>query len=166
MTRADKEGAPAITVHKLDPAGHHVTSYPGKLIEHVAGGIKLEAYWTRPALPLGYTTFETGDRFIEWFYSDRWYNIFAIFTAGGALKGWYCNIAEPARITASEITCRDLLLDLWVNPDGACRVLDEDEFASDINLTDAERAHALRGLDQLRDMVNGRLPPFDEVKVG
>lgn len=161
MTRADDTDSPTITVHKLDPAGRLVTSYPGKLIGHVAGGVKLEAFWIRPPLALGYTTFETGDRFIEEFYSDRWYNIFAIFTASGALKGWYCNVAEPARITDSDVTCRDLLLDLWVNPNGTCRVLDEDEFARDTNLTGGERAHALRALDQLRDMVYGRLPPFD-----
>ncbi len=162
MTLDNDTVSPAITVHKLDPAGSHVTSYPGRVIERLAGGVKLEAYWTRPTLALGYTTFETGDRFIEWFYSDRWYNIFAIYAAGGALKGWYCNVAEPARITADEISCRDLLLDLWVNPDRTYRALDEEGFARDPTLTDDQRAHAVRALGELRAMVDGRLPPFDD----
>lgn len=162
MTRNDDTASAAITVHKLDSTGGEVTSYPGRVIERLAGGVKLEAYWTRPKLALGYTTFETGDRFIEWFYSDRWYNIFAIFSVGGALKGWYCNVAEPAQITAGAISCRDLLLDLWVNPDQTCRVLDEDEFARDATLTDEQRAHAVRALGELRAMVDDRQPPFDD----
>jgi hypothetical protein len=162
MSREDGAVSPIITVHKLDPNGCQVTSYPGRVIERLERGVKLVAHWTWPALALGYVTFETGDQFIEEFYGDRWYNIFAIYAENSALKGWYCNIAEPARITADEITCRDLLLDLWVNPDLTYRVLDEDEFADDPTLTDVQRAHALRALAELRDMVDRRLRPFDD----
>ena len=93
--------------------------------------MRLDAFWTRPALTLGYTTFETGDRFTEWYFTDRWYNIFEIASPDGTLKGWYCNVAEPAEIGDDAIRCRDLLLDLWVSPTGATLILDEDEFAAE-----------------------------------
>src|SRR5215471_3518998 len=105
-----------VAVHKLNLRGEVVVSYDAEVAERRADGVRLEARWTRPALPLGYTTFEPGDRFIEWFYSERWYNIFEIHAADGSLKGWYCNIAEPASIAGDAVTCRDLLLDLWVGP--------------------------------------------------
>lgn len=149
-----------LTVQKLNTRGEVVVTYEADLAERLPAGVVLHARWVRPPLDLGYTTFETGDRFIEWFYSARWYNVFEIHTAEGALKGWYCNIAEPAVITASTIACRDLLLDLWVAPDGSMRVLDEDEFAADAALDTATRASALAALDALQQLVRAREDPF------
>jgi predicted RNA-binding protein associated with RNAse of E/G family len=152
-----------IVVQKLDTRGRLVTSYTAMVIERFAGGVLLDARWERPTLALGYTTFETGDRFREWFYSDQWRNIFEIATNNGALKGWYCNVAEPAIITETEIRCRDLLLDLWVAPDGETLVLDEDEFAADGDIDAPTRAQALAALAELQEMVATRKAPFDKI---
>lgn len=147
-------------VHKLNTSGEITVTYDAALAERLPDGVRLEARWTRPPLPLGYTTFETGDRFIEWYFSDRWYNIFEIHAASGQLKGWYCNVAEPAIIAAAEIRCRDLLLDLWVGADGSHRILDEDEFEADPHLDDVTRTAARSGLDELLRMVEARVYPF------
>ncbi len=147
-------------VRKLNTQGRVVVTYDAELAEWLPGGVRLEARWSRPPLPLGYTTFETGDRFVEWFFSDRWYNIFEVHAAHGALKGWYCNVAEPAVITDDTITCRDLLLDLWVMPDGATHVLDEDEFAADTTINEWTRQRAQAALDELLRLVHERADPF------
>src|SRR5258706_16418700 len=89
-----------VTVHKLDLRGEVVVRYDAELTERFANGVQLEARWTRAELPLGYPRFTPGDLFVEWFYTDRWYNIFEINTAEGHLKGLYGNIAEPASIAA------------------------------------------------------------------
>ncbi len=150
----------SVMVHKLNLAGEVSVAYEAELAETLPGGVRLEARWTRPNLHLGYTTFETGDRFVEWFYSDRWYNIFQIHSTGGALKGWYCNIAEPATISGNIIACRDLLLDLWVNPNRSTLVLDEHEFAAATELAADIRTAALRALDELQRMARAAEPPF------
>jgi predicted RNA-binding protein associated with RNAse of E/G family len=152
-----------IAVQKLDTRGRLITSYRATVVERFAGGVLLDARWERPALALGYTTFETGDRFREWFYSDRWHNIFEIATSDGALKGWYCNVAAPAVITETEIRCRDLLLDLWVAPDGATLVLDEDEFAADDAIDALTRERAITALAELQGLVAARKPPFEPI---
>jgi predicted RNA-binding protein associated with RNAse of E/G family len=152
-----------VIVQKLDTRGRLVTSYEATVTERFANGVLLDARWEHPRLALGYTTFETGDRFREWFYSDRWYNIFEIAESGGALKGWYCNITEPATITETEIRCRDLLLDLWVAPDGETLVLDEDEFAADDAIDSSTRTQALAALAELEQMVAAREAPFDHI---
>ncbi|MBF6590982.1 MAG: DUF402 domain-containing protein [Ktedonobacterales bacterium] len=148
-------------VQKLTTRGEVAITYEGVLAERLADGVRLEARWERPALALGYTTFETGDRFTEWYFTDRWYNIFEIHAADGALKGWYCNVAEPAIIGEDVIACRDLLLDLWVAPDGQMLTLDEDEFAAESTLDAATRAAARAALGELRALVARRVPPFD-----
>jgi uncharacterized protein len=150
-----------IVVHKLNRAGAVAVTYEATLAERLPDGVRLEATWTRPPLALGYTTFETGDRFIEWYYADRWYNIFEIHAANGGLKGWYCNIAEPAQIGADAIRYCDLLLDLWVRPNGETLPLDEDEFAAEPALTAEQRSRALAALAALQRLVRERRPPFD-----
>jgi hypothetical protein len=152
-----------MTVQKLNTRGEVVVSYEAELSEWLPSGALLEARWTRPALPLGYTTFETGDHFREEFYTDRWYSIFEIRTAHGALKGWYCNIAEPATISGAIIACRDLLLDMWVASDGTTTVLDEDELEADTTLDTPTRERARAALDELQRMVRERVPPFGQL---
>lgn len=156
----------SIIVHKLNTRGEVAIAYEAEIAETLPDGVRLEARWTRPTLPLGYTTFETGDRFVEWFYTDRWYNIFEIHGMEGRFKGWYCNIAEPATISNSVIACRDLLLDLWVSPDGSMLVLDEDEFSADTELEGEIRAAALGALDELQRMVRASEEPFSRMLTG
>lgn len=153
-----------VTIHKLDPQGEIAVTYEGDLAERLPDGVRIEARWTRKTLPLGYTTFETGDHFIEWYFTDRWYNIFEIHAATGSLKGWYCNVAEPATITRDAISCRDLYLDVWVDPSGAARVLDEDEFEQDSYLDASVRRHAREAVDELLTMVARRTYPFHIIR--
>ncbi len=147
-------------MHKLNSMGRIVATYQGVVREVWPSGVRLDASWTRPTLTLGYTTFDTGDHFSEWFFTDRWYNIFAVSSPHGRLKGWYCNVAEPATIDEAAIFSRDLLLDLWVDTQFNMTVLDEDEFAADQSLSVEVREHARRALDQLRAHVRRREPPF------
>ena len=146
-------------VHKVDHSGKIALTYEAKVEEWLADGVRLAAQWDRPAMELGYVTFETGDCFTEWYYSDRWYNIFEIASPCGTLKGWYCNAAAPASIEVDDLYCRDLILDLWVTPDGQTTTLDEDEFATTA-LDDASREGARAGLAELQRLVAGRQGPF------
>jgi predicted RNA-binding protein associated with RNAse of E/G family len=125
----------------------------------------LHARWERPALDLGYVTFETGDGFTEWFFAERWYNIFEIRGAStGELKGWYCNVTTPARIMLDCVESRDLILDVWVTPTGTCLVLDEDEFAAHVGLDAETRKRARGGLEALCRAVARRQGPFQVLR--
>ena len=63
-------------------------------------GARLEAFFDRDDMELGYTVFKRGDRFVETYYDDRWYNVFAVYDRDdGGLMGWYCNICRPAVIS-------------------------------------------------------------------
>jgi len=150
----------AVTVRKVNSAGAPVFAYPGVIAEALPNGVRLDATWTRGELALGYTTFAPGDHFIEWFFADRWYNIMQIHGAGERLKGWYCNISYPAEFAEGSVSYRDLALDLWVAPDGAQLLLDEDEFAADTAIDAPARTAALAALEQLRALVARRADPF------
>lgn len=152
-----------VTVIKLNPRGEPKVRYEGEVVERLARGVVIQAYWTRPAKDLGYTCFEPGDSFVEYYYTDRWFNIFDISTAGGRRKGWYCNVAQPASISEDTIEQIDLLLDVWVDPNGIPLVLDEDEFEADTTLTHEQRAGARAGLQALLARLEARMEPFTDI---
>lgn len=150
-----------ITVRKLDHNGTEVISYPGQVVERADDAIVLRTSWDREPMDLGFVTLEPGDRWMEYFYSNRWYNIFEIRTSNGRLKGWYCNVTRPAHIGKEAVTADDLALDLWVAPDRSTKVLDADEFA-ELPLEPRDRRAARQALAELQAMVTEEAPPFDQ----
>lgn len=152
-----------ITVVKQNPVGDAKIRYSGEIIKHLAHGVVIQASWTLPARDLGYTVFEPGDQFTEYYYTNRWFNIFDIARSNGTRKGWYCNVAEPAHICDDVIEQIDLLLDVWVNPGGEALLLDEDEFAADTTLTQEQRIGAQHGLQALLQMLTTRQEVFSSI---
>ncbi len=150
-----------ITIQKLNLQHELMWSYSGEVIERTPTYIRLEARFNRPTTDYGYAVFEHNDRFVEHFYADRWYNIFEIHAVqDDHLKGWYCNIVKPAVFGVDHIAQVDLALDLWINPDGTHRVLDQDEF--DALPLDADTRHqAVNALGELLDRLHHHLTPFE-----
>jgi predicted RNA-binding protein associated with RNAse of E/G family len=149
-----------IRVHKLDHQGKEILVYTGTLLERFDSGITLEARFAHPDEWVNDVLIRRGDRFVESFYTDRWYNIFAIYDVDDAhLKGWYCNITRPAKIQAGEVYAEDLGLDLFVYPDGSWQVLDEEEFA-EMELSAQDQQSAAAALKELKRLAKLRRKPF------
>ena len=151
-----------VIVIKLSPQGEEKTRYIGRIVEHLANGVVLLANWTWPMRDLGYTRFEPRDQFREYYYTNRWFNIFSISSATGTHKGWYCNIAEPVLLERDSLQQVDLLLDVWVNPTGEPLLLDEDEFAI-AALSERQHAGARQGLQILLQMLETRQEVFSSL---
>lgn len=151
-----------ITVHKLDDRGNEIWRYHGQVLNRTASAVRLLAAFDRPPIQVGPLDLETGDLFLETFYHDRWYNHFAVFSIdNSAFRGWYCNIARPARILENRIYQEDLALDLVVLPEGESTVLDREEFEA-LNLPPDDRAQALQALHHLQGRAASSFPPFDK----
>lgn len=154
------EHGAAVEVTKLTYQGRERVRYRGELVAQEGTEVVILAPWTHGPYDLGYVTFEPGDLFEEYYASDRWYTIFEIRRADGALKGWYCDICQPPRIGPGTICFQDLILDVWVDARGQALVLDEAEFAA-APLDPATRAAAERGLADLLARVAAGAHPFE-----
>ncbi len=149
----------SIKVFKLDPAGEVTWEYEGYVLTREANAVVLEAFFNRPDMPFMDVGLKEHDRFIETFYTDRWYNIFEIYDRDDkSLKGWYCNIGRPAVLTEGAISYVDLALDLWVSANGKQTVLDEDEFSL-LDLDPEDRQQALVALADLQHVFKTKQPP-------
>jgi predicted RNA-binding protein associated with RNAse of E/G family len=121
-----------IKVRKRDHAGRLVLEYSGVVLEKTGSFVRLEAFFGRNDMPFQDVVLKKGDRFVETFYSDRWYNVFEIFDRDdGAFKGFYCNVGRPMVWDAPDaISYEDLALDYWVSAAGLKVFLDWDEYAA------------------------------------
>ena len=155
---------PDFTVIKCDAFGREKLSYRGTLVERTEDYVCIDASFALADRDLGYVQLRRGDRFREWFFLKRYYNIFRIAAAdSGALKGWYCNITRPPTVSAGRVSAEDLELDVFVHPDGRMRILDEEDFAQ-LRLPAREASAARAALAEIQDMVLKRIQPFDEIE--
>jgi predicted RNA-binding protein associated with RNAse of E/G family len=141
--------------------------YPARVVHTDGTHVTVAAVWTE-RVEREHFSFEPGDRSIEHYWTDRWYSIWQVHAADGRLKGWYCNVARPARVDRTTLVSEDLELDLWVpQPPGAPIRLDEDEFtASGLPERDhAAAANAMRALDELEALSHGQLQAILEPPV-
>lgn len=150
----------SVKVQKKNPAGEVTYEYEGVLLSRDDHAIVLEALFDRADMAFMDTVFRTGDRFVEYYYSDRWYNIFQIHDRDtGVVKGWYCNVGRPAVFEDGIVSYVDLALDLWVSVGGQQTVLDEDEF-EELELHAELRTAALQGLHELQQRFLNNKPPL------
>jgi hypothetical protein len=158
-SQSRRKAAVSIKVQKKNPAGEVTYEYEGILLRRGKRSIVLEALFDRADMPFMDVVFRAGDRFVEFYYTDRWYNIFAVHDRDdGNVKGWYCNIGKPAVFENGTVSYIDLALDLWVSSTGKQTVLDEDEFEA-LNLSEELRTGALRGLEELKQLFLNDKPP-------
>jgi len=150
----------AITIHKLDFQGHEVWRYAGRVLVRGASSLTLEAVFDQEDKEFFGLRLQRGDRFVETYYTDRWYNVFAIYDGEkGELKGWYCNITRPARIEANDLFAEDLALDLIVDRRGKWWVADEAEFEA-LPIAKDDRKRASEALTELQRLASAREGPF------
>lgn len=64
----------------------------------------------------------------EYFWLDRWYNVFRFHEPGGEFRLFYCNICLPPLITDESLSYVDLDIDVVVGPDGKAAILDTEDF--------------------------------------
>ena len=138
-----------VIVIKLNPQREETWRYEGRILAKNENSLLIEAYFNRPDFHFHDILLKENDRFIERYFSDRWYNIFEIHDRDDdRVKGWYCNVTTPTEFSPGQIASVDLALDLLVYPDGSYLVLDEDEF-SDLSIDPNTQAQAREAIDDL-----------------
>jgi uncharacterized protein len=155
-----------LVVQKLFYDGSPSYRWSGQIMEEYADHLVFGAVFQLDRRDLGYVVFERGDVFYEYYYYDRWYNVFQIYSGTGKLKGWYCNVTAPAQVADGTLTFVDLALDLFVYPDRRYLVLDQEEFdelASTTYRAEDARAAECALAELVQRAKTGGLPgrPFD-----
>ena len=109
-------------------------------------------------------TIASGTHSLEYYWLDRWYNVFRFSDPDGALRNYYCNISLPPTFDGRVLSYVDLDLDILVQPDCSYQILDADDFEKNAKLyayTDELRTNARRALEELLGMIDQHAFPFE-----
>lgn len=146
---------------KKNLAGEVTWQYDGMVLKRDGNSVTIEAFFNRDDMPFQEIVLKRNDRFVETFYTDKWYNIFEIYDRDdGKMKGWYCNITMPAIIEDGHVSYVDLALDLWVSAEGRRTVLDEDEL-EELGLEQELKGKIYDGLRELELYFESKNPPLN-----
>lgn len=150
-----------ITVIKKNAQGQETWRYRGHLVKQMPDRVVLEAFFDREDMDIHGLVLGKGDRFVETWFTERWYNIFEIHSReSDHIRGWYCNIGMPAQVVGNTISYVDLCLDLVIFPDGRQLILDEDEFR-ELEINQQTRQRALQSLAELQEKFRLELSKTD-----
>jgi uncharacterized protein len=152
----------AVRVMKYDGAKHRM--WRARLTRREDSLLVLDAAFDEEVNHSQLGLIRRGTVSIEYYWLDRWYNIFRFLEPDGSLKNFYCNVNMPPRFDGSVISYVDLDIDVVVFPDLSYEVLDMDEFelnAEKYRYTEEVRSGARRALSELLELIEGRLFPFD-----
>ena len=100
----------------------------------------------------------------EYFWKDKFFNIFRFHEPEGNLKFFYCNIIMPPKFENNVLDYIDLDLDILVNKNLSYEILDKEEF--EVNAIRFEYSNELKTkinetIEQIFEMIRQRQFPFD-----
>ncbi len=68
----------------------------------------------------------------EYYWLDRWYNIFRFHEPSGQFRNFYCNIAMPAHFENGILDYVDLDIDVLIDANSKVTVLDREDYERSI----------------------------------
>lgn len=100
----------------------------------------------------------------EYYWLDRWYNVFRFHEPDGNFRNYYCNVNLPPTFEKNVLNYVDLDIDILVWHDKKIEILDEEEY-----LANAKRyrypekidVNTRSSIDELSKMIASREFPFD-----
>jgi protein associated with RNAse G/E len=111
-------------------------------------------------------TIASGTHSLEYYWLDRWYNVFRFAQPNGELRNYYCNVTVPPTFADAILSYVDLDLDILVEPDLTYQILDEKDFETNAQIhryPDDLLRNARQSVCELVEMIQIRAFPFGDL---
>ncbi|MEP7147660.1 MAG: DUF402 domain-containing protein [Acidobacteriota bacterium] len=98
----------------------------------------------------------------EFYWLDRWYNIFRFHEPSGELRNFYCNVSMPPSFENEILDFVDLDIDVVIDPDFKPTVLDRNEYersSATFGYSDEIDARVEASLEELLELFEKRDMP-------
>ncbi len=156
-----------ITVAVLKHDGVEYRRWHGRLVEYEGPLVVLDAEFEADVSHHLLGEIKRGSRLLEYYWLDRYYNVFRFLHDDGSTRLYYCNINKPPTFDGQMLTYVDLDIDLIVRPDYSYDVLDLEEFAANAKhygYSDDEKENVAAALKELLDLIRKRQFPFQPIE--
>ena len=162
MTEEQNKDGVVVRVLKYDGAQHRV--WHARVAERKGSLLVLDAVFEEEVRHSQLGLIRRGTVSIEYYWLDRWYNVFRFLEPSGRVRNFYCNVNMPPEFNGHTLSYVDLDIDIVVRPDFSYEILDMDEFevnAERYNYPADVRDGAHRALEELLSLIERRAFPFD-----
>jgi protein associated with RNAse G/E len=154
----------SVCAYKYDGTLHR--TWDAELLRLEGELVVLDAKFSEEIIHGQLGTIAAGTPSLEYYWLDRWYNVFRFSEPDGLLRSYYCNVNSPPKFDGATLSYVDLDLDIVVDPDGSYRLLDVEDFetnAKRYGYTDEVQANARRAVAELVMMIETRAFPFADL---
>ena len=146
---------------KYDGSEHR--RWPAQVIKQEGSLVVLDARFPEEVVHDLLGTIAGGTHSLEYYWLDRWYNVFRFAQPNGELRNYYCNVNVPPTFDGEILSYADLDLDILVAPDFSYQLLDLEDFERNIlhyGYSVEVQNNARRAVDELVRMIQAREFPF------
>jgi protein associated with RNAse G/E len=161
--RSKPAGSIVVSVRKYD--GHEHRRWPARIAKCEGSLLVLDAVFDEDIEHDLLGTISLGTVSTEYYWLDRWYNVFRFSDPAGQLKKFYCNINQPPHFDGRLLSYIDLDIDVLVEPDLTYKILDMDDFeenAKSFSYPEEVQVKARHALAELIDLIESKSFPFNE----
>jgi protein associated with RNAse G/E len=155
-----------VRAYKYDGSEHR--RWPAQVIKQEGSLVVLDARFPNEVVHDQLGTIACGTHSLEYYWLDRWYNVFRFAQPNGELRNYYCNVNVPPTFDGEILSYVDLDLDILVEPDFSYRLLDQDDFETNVQrygYSAEVQNNARRAVDELVRMIQRRDFPFDSAPI-
>ena len=154
-------GDSAIVVRVLKYDGVEHRTWPARVVKQVGPLIVLDAVFDEEIEHDLLGTISSGTISKEYYWLDRWYNVFRFRDPDRTRSRFYCNVTQPPTLKDSVLSYVDLDIDVLVESDFSYQILDLEDFEA-YRYPEAVKQRAREALDDVISLVETRSFPFDE----
>ena len=162
MVGSETAGEIIVSVHKYDGREHR--RWPARVAKTDGPLLVLDAVFNEEIQHDLLGTIASGTISTEYYWLDRWYNVFRFSDPDQKLKNFYCNINVPPRFDGRTLSYIDLDIDVLVDPDLTYKILDEDDFEANAKhypYPEEVQAQAGAALAELIRLIESKSFPFN-----
>ena len=153
----------SITVRACKYDGSEHRRWPARVLREEGSLLVLEAVFAEEISHDLLGTIVSGTTSIEYYWLDRWYNVFRFSQPDGQLRNYYCNVNVPPRFEGEVLSYVDLDIDILVEPDFSYRVVDLGDFEENAlryGYSEVVKQSANHALAELIGLIETRSFPF------
>jgi protein associated with RNAse G/E len=154
-----------ITVRSYKYDGSEHRHWPAQLVNQSGSLLVLDAKFEADVEHDLLGLIASGTHSLEYYWLDRWYNIFRFGNPDGSVRSFYCNVNQPPEFDGQVLKYTDLDLDILVNPDFSYHILDQEEFEKNCRIysyPETVKLEAQNALCELQTMIETRAFPFNK----
>ncbi|HKN83522.1 MAG TPA: DUF402 domain-containing protein [Pyrinomonadaceae bacterium] len=161
----EEKREPTITVRVLKYDGSEHRRWPARLAQVDGPLLVLDAVFDQEIQHDLLGTIAAGTISTEYYWTDRWYNVFRFSDRDRKLKNFYCNVNTPPQFDGRVLSYVDLDIDVLVARDLTYKILDVADFDENARLyhySTEIQANARHALAELTGLIESKSFPFDQ----